>query len=354
MTKLRFYLLLVFTMWSFFSLAQEKAAVDSSKSTSIIPLIFYTPETGFGLGAAGIYSFTLNDAPLQSEIQLGLAYTTLKQILVYAPFQFMGSRWRIEGEAGFYRYTYDFYGVGYEQGMSIKEKYRVQYPRIRVSAYHRFKNLYLGARLVGDNFKMLSVEEGGLLEKDRFLGSNGAGFLGIGPAVVWDNRNDNFFPNSGNLISASFVSFPSSFTSYGAFTNLSISVSNYLSWNDLVLANQVGWESVNGAVPFYQMASVGGSRVLRGYYADRFRDRLAAFAQSELRYRPNRFGAVAFVGIGAVANTFDQFKYQELLYTGGVGLRYKLQKNSNINLRLDLGFTQTGESNFYFTVLEAF
>lgn len=64
---------------------------DSSNSKLIaLPFVFYAPETSFGFGALGSYTFKFNSENqnlLNSQVQLGFAYTLEKQWLFYLPFQ---------------------------------------------------------------------------------------------------------------------------------------------------------------------------------------------------------------------------------------------------------------------------
>ncbi len=68
----------------------------------------------------------------------------------------------------------------------------------------------------------------------------------------------------------------------------------------------------------------------------------------------NIFGLVGWVGTGRVAE-----KYQDLSLSGfwpsyGLGLRIKVDSESDINLRVDTGFGKNGISGFYINFSEAF
>ena len=47
------------------------------------------------------------------------------------------------------------------------------------------------------------------------------------------------------------------------------------------------------------------------------------------------------------------FKTNDFKYAGGFGLRYKINKKENINLRLDMGYTKEGHG-LYIVLAEAF
>ena len=85
----------------------------------------------------------------------------------------------------------------------------------------------------------------------------------------------------------------------------------------------------------------------------RFRDKLAYTGQAEYRLRlPWRLGFAAFAALGDVARDIDDFTESRVKFSGGAGLRFRLNKEG-LNLRLDMGFTEEG-SGFYFIAGEAF
>jgi hypothetical protein len=68
---------------------------------------------------------------------------------------------------------------------------------------------------------------------------------------------------------------------------------------------------------------------------------------------PKRLGAALFGGVGEVAPDGRSFSFDDLLPSGGVGLRFNLSKQRRINLRLDLAYSKTGGS-WSMGVAEAF
>ena len=66
-----------------------------------------------------------------------------------------------------------------------------------------------------------------------------------------------------------------------------------------------------------------------------------------------RIGIAAFGGVGAVANKLTDFTKNEIHYDYGVGLRIKINKKENTNLRIDYGFTKDSQG-LYVVFAEAF
>ena len=82
-----------------------------------LPLVFYSPDTKLGGGLGGIITFNFPKDSLnarRSSVTVGAAYTQLNQILLYFPFQFypQNQKYWISGEVGYYRYVYNFFGIG--------------------------------------------------------------------------------------------------------------------------------------------------------------------------------------------------------------------------------------------------
>ena len=67
-----------------------------------------------------------------------------------------------------------------------------------------------------------------------------------------------------------------------------------------------------------------------------------------------RFGLVLFTGVGDVTDDLVRPISDRLKISYGSGLRILIDKEQQINMRLDMGFTNQGDANFYFTFKEAF
>lgn len=110
----------------------------------------------------------------------------------------------------------------------------------------------------------------------------------------------------------------------------------------------------SGNPPFNRMADIGGDRINRGYYQGRFRSWNSAQVQAELRRSlMGRFGFSAFAGAGEVWNRFDDFNLDYYKWTAGAGLRFNLNKDDPINIRMDYGIGKH-VSGFYLQFGEAF
>lgn len=325
------------------------------------PIIFYSPETRLGYGAAGIWAFHFKNDSVgsrPSRIQLGFAYTQNKQVLFYLPFQlyFKNAFYSVYGELGYYRYFYNFYGIGNEQSPDFRETYGVTYPRIRINALQKLKpHFYAGLRYWYDNFAINSLDSTGQLAKGSITGSKGGINSGVGVVFNYDNRNNIFSPSKGSFIETAVQYFGPGLGGKYEYTSVIADASIYFStWKKQVLALNIFGETLMGDPPFNQMALLGGTKRMRGYYEGRYRDKNLLMLQAEYRIPLFwRIGMVFFGGIGEVNNHVSNYNLNDVRYNYGTGIRFILDKKEKINIRLDAGFGK-GVSGFYLTIGEAF
>ena len=93
---------------------------------------------------------------------------------------------------------------------------------------------------------------------------------------------------------------------------------------------------------------------LRGYAGGRYRDKTMFTGQGEFRIPVfDRFGVVAFGGVGAVAPSFSAVAMDRLLPAGGAGLRYLLFEAYRVKVGADVAWGRNGAS-FYLRLGEAY
>ena len=111
----------------------------------------------------------------------------------------------------------------------------------------------------------------------------------------------------------------------------------------------------SGELPFFELPSLGGSEVHRGFIAGRWRDRASWVASIEHRFwllprgfpipftdriRVERFGAALFYEAGAVAKDGGALFGSHVRSSYGFGLRASLERAAPF--RVDIGFSKDG------------
>lgn len=358
---------LIFLLTSFSAKTQSADTLDSdekkSKRFSVIglPLFFFTPETKFGGGAAGLTTFKFKNDSLYSRpssVQFGFAYTQLRQTLIYLPYQLWlkNESWNLFGELGFYKYNFFFWGIGNQQDDSLQETYYTTFPRLRINLLKRIApSTYAGLKYGFDGFNITQIDSAGLLSNGNIVGTNGGNVSSIGTVVKYDNRDNQFYPTKGYFAELSFQFDHPSIGSDFKNQKWSLDVATYLTtkFNHTIAFNLYGAMAF-GSVPFNQLPSLGGTKKMRGFYEGRYRDNHALMLQMEYRAPLFwRIGAVAFATAGDVANELIQFRVNQFKLAYGGGLRVLLDKKQKVNLRFDVARAE-GNTNLYLTLTEAF
>lgn len=354
--------LLVAALINFSALFAQQDGVKIHKNKfSIFPVAYYAPETKLAVGVLGAYTFYNKKDSAQkrpSQIQVGAAYTFNKQLLFYIPFRIYTrqNNFVLYGEAGYYKYTYFFYGTGNNQALDYKELYKVNFPRIRINALRKVtEKLYAGVRYWLEDYQITSIDSGKQLSTGLIAGSKSSFVSGIGPVINYDTRDNIFYPTKGVFIDASAQFYGNATGSNYKYSRYTFDGSVFFSGKSKnVWAFNVFADFVRGnTIPFNHLALLGGNKKMRGYYEGRYRDKNLLALGGEYRLHIyKRFGAVAFANAGAVNN--ETLKLPTYIRaTTGAGVRYALNKSEKLNIRLDYGFGKN-TSGIYFTIGEAF
>lgn len=324
------------------------------------PLVFYTPETRFGFGGAGVFIFNFkNDsagAP-RSSINLGFTYTQNKQVLFYLPYVlFLKNRfWQAYGEVSYSRYNYNFYGVGNNQPETFVERYGVEFPRLRLTGLRKIsRHVYAGLRYAYDKFSLYDLDTAGQLIKKTISGSSGGVVSGFGAVGLYDSRDNVFYPSRGWWGELVLYRDDKRTGSSFNYTRVALDVCKYFSYKRNILALNLYSMYADTDLPFFQMGVLGGQKKMRGFYEGRYRDNNLLMLQAEYRrHIVWLLDATVFGSVGQVAHRYDAFNSNNWRYTYGAGLRLMLDKTQKINLRIDVA---VGNKKLlpYFTIGEAF
>jgi len=338
------------------SVTAQRVATDSTTRFFGVPILFYSPDTQLGAGVLGIVTFA--GQPYRSSISFGLAYTQRKQFLVYLPYQLFSRnrQWRAYGEFGWFRYAYQYFGIGNTYANDFSETYTAAFPRVRITVAHRLKGLhYAGIRWFSDNYHIIEKDNDGEIADGNLRGANGGLTSSIGGVWLFDSRDHQFYPGNGWLLESTVTGegpwsggdFKYARFSFDAIRYLTIGEKSRVAFNVLSIFTSRG-------MPFFNLPQLGGGRRLRGYPDGKFRDRNLLMAQAEWRFPVYwRFKGVLFGGAGSVFGT----KGEELKIrpNAGLGLRFEFDRKQHLHMRLDYGFgVGKGNSGAYITIGEAF
>jgi hypothetical protein len=347
--------------WPDEKVSAEKKGDKKKNRFVILPLVFYTPLTGIAGGAGGVYYWrTLEDISKESPstILMDFIYTQKDQIVCeVTPHLFLqGGTFHLVGYLGLKRFAEKFYGIGPLSSEDMEEDYSYRSAKLGLSLRRRLTTkLYFGLQYDFEYFDPMEFKTGGILDSGSVVGRNGGRVSGLGLIFVRDGRDDIFFPTNGLFFQASATIFVKQLGSEYIFQKFNIDLRQYVSlFSNHVLAFQESINSTSGSVPFQWLPALGGPWVMRGYILGRFRDKNMFHIQMEYRLPLAwRLGVVGFLGYGGVADKMSRIKLSDLKLTGGCGIRYQLNRDATMNVRLDFGFAK-GSFGVYAMINEAF
>lgn len=330
----------------------------------VLPLLYYTPDTRWAAGAAGVYYFRIpsknaNEHETRvSNIQFLTDYTQNKQLDVWGQWNVFtrNENFLYKGEIRFRNFPDRFYGIGnntlkeneeiYEYNLfSVKTLFLKKiYPAVFVGFDYHFEKEY--------NF---SYTPNKTLESGTIIGYNGGIQSAIGLVAIYDNRDNIINTYKGSLLELSSYFYAKQLGSTFNFSYLNLLYQKF--WQikrKHIIALQTKIRYGFGEIPLLDLSTAGNDDLLRGYPKNRFRDRHFTGSQVEYRFPLFwRLGMVAFAGAGDVFSNTNELSLKHLKYSVGTGLRFAVNPAERLNIRIDYGHGREG-GYFYFVVAESF
>ena len=360
------FLYLILGIWnSLYSLNEEEKEqkkVQQKKGRVVfLPVVFFSPETSFAVGAAGMYTFYTSKGQAKSRpsnVHALLYYTLNKQYwFEVAPDVYLkNDEYHVFGTANYTKYLDKFWGIGNATQADDEEKYVSLISRLKVTVLKRVvSQLSAGLSFEYEHNKIAEVEEGGLLETGNIIGSEQGTSSGIGTLFQWDSRDNIFSSSTGYYCQFSAKFFMPALGSSYKFNMYNIDFRKYVPlFSSHVFAFQGYINIITGSPPFQMLSRLGGQDLMRGFYRGRYRDKNMVVVQMEYRLPVWwRFGLVGFVGVGDVTDNMAYFSVDTLKTCVGLGIRFRISPEEKMNVRLDIGFSKE-YTGVYFSLNEAF
>jgi hypothetical protein len=328
------------------------------------PYIFYSPETSLAFGGGGIVYFKLSDLPnaKSSSITPSFYYTVNGQydITIIPEFFLMDDKLRVWSKLNYSSFFDRYYGVGNNTAEIENDKYLQDNFQAQVKLQPKLfdERLNIGINYEIRNMSVVETKGNPYLEDTTLTitGREGGLTSGLGLAVAWDTRDNNFFPSSGGfyeIYASNFFDFLGSDFEYNKGV---IDLRQYFNPTmSHVIALQAYLLRETDSPPFYDLGLLGGSKLMRGTIMGRYRDKTYYVIQSEYRM-PGlvwRFGLILFVGFGDVAPSVSRITISTVKPTYGFGIRFRIDELEKVEVRMDVGFGK-GTSGVYFDINQAF
>lgn len=351
-----------------FPIGRAADSSDYQNKMVIAPVAIYEPNTSLGLGIGAKFLFKprrASAATRTSNIPASIIYTLNNQFIVYSGYTvfFNEEKYLLKGNLEYSKFPLSYYGIGSTStDADIREITYSQFLLEPLLLRKISDAVFIGAGVRLNTFRGVKLYEN---DRDLPAGTSlqdelGSTSLGLELAITLDNRD-----NVLNAAEGTFAEFTHGFYDdvlggTNEFMLTKLDFRRYFKlWASrpdvlaLGLYTRLSWQDT----PPLDLSALGGAELLRGFQEGRFRDKYAFFTQAEYRWQAlPRIGFVFFGGVGEVANKMNDLRLDRLKYSLGGGLRLKIVKSENLNIRFDyaLGLGAFQDQNFYLGIAESF
>jgi hypothetical protein len=340
------------------SIVQQKF---SNRRYLILPSVEHAPETSWAFGLYGLSTFkpSLDDTSgAVSNVKVKVIYSLLNQFTTGGSFLLFGKdrKWASSGRVTYQYFPYRFWGIGRNINLNHFETYEPKFVHLNTDYLRKVKHhFYLGGIVHYENYISLVKEQGNLLQSGDIVGSEGGSIGGLGPAFMFDSRDNVINAGQGFFSKFTALSYQPFSENLEKYQLLNLDLRYFYSPSDkhTIALQHISTATFNEA-PFFQLPMIGGEQMMRGYYRGAYRDNHLNALQAEYRLRIwKNIGMVLFGSTGWISEKVFGSHLNEALISGGTGFRYLYDKDKKINMRLDLAW---GQNSFgvYFGIGEAF
>ena len=346
------------------------------------PVLTYGPTSGFGIGVAGNMAVYRGfpDTTRISSIVASVTATTKEQVLVNAKLNTsaLNNRWHFEGDNRLYWTSQKTYGLGTDttEGGAVDQKY--DYFRFYETLYREVaRHIYLGAGFHYSNHTDVRPADDAasaawpsspyvVYSEQRGLDPESQSSAGLSLNALFDSRDGPINPSRGWYANLTYRAFFEGFLGgASSWQQLSYDGRTYLRLTPDARHKLAFWLSgdfvIAGTAPYLDLPATGMDtygRAGRGYPQGRFRGQSLVYGEAEYRWTVTKnglFGMVAFLNTETLSSEQTGEKLFDSVASGaGFGFRLMLNKRSQTNLCLDIGWGKDGSNAVYFAVQEAF
>jgi len=346
---------------------QKSVKKDSTLYPSkliMAPIVGFSPETNLSMGIGAKYLFKFKGSGEEtrtSNMPMTIQYTLKNQFILFSGFEIFTNKekWVMIGNFAFKNFPRLFYGFGRNSTLENEEEYdsfQLRFePRLLKQMF--MKHLFVGGGIRYNHIFGSQIKDNGILSNTKPSGYKGSTSTGVELGILYDSRD-----NILNARSGLFVELTHGFygKALGGTQNFQLSrfdiryfFKPFKKSDGIIGLHAIGRFTFND-VPFSELSLFGSEEILRGYIEGRYIDNHIIAAQAEYRkHLFGRLGMAVFAGFGDVANKPSNFRFKNLRPSVGVGLRFLLDKEEQLNARFDFGVGQQS-SNPYLGISEAF
>ncbi len=308
-----------------------------SKHQMVIPFAFPDPVNGFSLGL-NYTDFDLFNSGV--SLNSDLAYSILERWTVNTHFAIPSPvpKTRVSTILHFDNMNRIFYKSGNNSNKLDGTEYSTLTFSESVTTTTTLRKYWkFYGQINGEQTRIRSFENYELPEVD---GKEGASFIQLGFGAGLDLRDHENNPWRGILIQFGGDYSPALLSSCRDFGNILFDFRGYIpTFSRHVIATRISYRQSLGETPFYKLSSYGGPTTGRGFFPQRFTDRIAICSQIEYRFPVYRIMSLSsWVDFGQVQSSVKNINIK-FHPSFGFGPRLTFGSNENSILAVDAGFS---------------
>ena len=332
-------------------ISEDEKLGFTNGSFIVVPVPFSNPTIGSGLALGGGYLFRDDAESDTSVIGIGALRSDngSEAYGVIANFAFNRNEWIIESFFGQADMSYDLFlgqfPVPIRQEGDLA-RFKLAYgitPRLSFGTTLRYLNT------------LISSDGPGVLPP-QFVPDADLELMNFGLTTDWDTRDDGDYPTEGLRLDIDLIYGEEIDDDGRGYGKAFVLLDGYRSFGPRsVLAARGALCAASTDAPFFDLCSLGGTDAFRGFSSAQFLNQRLLSGQIEWRQRLNdRWGIVAFGGIGWTGDTLDSLTKGGSHSAIGAGLRYRVSKKFPVDFSVDVSHNNEGDENLYISVGQRF
>lgn len=330
----------------------------------LLPIAYYTPETSIAGGGLAIVNLWEEAPGRTSNIVTSASYTAKAQSIftLHPKLYFQEGLFDSSFGLRYLFYPSEFYGRG--NNVKNEDKQGFTSNTLAMDMFHRWfawKYAFLGAGAGFYKIANVDPHPGRSLDPEFAAGFAEYEQRTLSFALGWDRRDYQNAPLEGAhhqlTHTLNWVEDPGGRIQNQSYSRSELDLRHYFKVGEKkVLAWQFMMGKLEGPlIPFPSLFKLGGGSQLRGYLANKYRDKAIAMSQLEFRQDfSKRFAFALFGGVGVVAPDIPTLHSNRKRVAGGGGLHYIADAQNRQKFRFDVGIGEDREYGVYVVFGEAF
>lgn len=336
-------------------IAPPDSVVNKRLTVLPVPGFGYAPETKAYVAAICLFSYRLGSDSLTrpSNSKVEVNFTQRRQLILEAGWNVFTNREKYISSGKLHFSSFPDYFWPMSANQKNGNENRVTYNSNRILAevqvlkkLSSYKKWFAGPSLRYIRYSHIRYMDG---DSQIMRDLNFTEFIcPLGLSVLKDSRNNPLLAEKGIYLQSTLQWMWGTRRNY---PKVMADLRKY--WSKGPMAVALRSKTVYSGGPVLDAALFGGDETARGYYLGRFRSSAFSSFQAELRYTVyRRWGLAIFGGYSYVKGASD-FNHM-MLPNYGTGLRFRIDRRENINLRFDYALGTRGNSGFYVAFGESF